>query len=258
MTGRVPPKSRRRSGSPYTPDRRGEHPQQHLANFAGVLQADAFAGYAELYRGGTIQEAACMAHARRKIHDLHAVRPNAVTEEALRRIGALYKIEEQIRGKPPDERYSVRQARAVPLLDDMKRWFEATLATLSAKSDTTKAIQYALNRWPALIYYCSDGRAEIDNLIAERALRGVALGRRNYLFAGADSGGERAAAMYSLIGTARLNGLDPEAYLAYVLERIADHPINRIDELLPWNVASSLPSTAVDGGQNPRFSGGVT
>ncbi len=158
--------------------------------------------------------------------------------------GYLYKIEEQIRGKPPDERHSVRQARAVPLLDDMKRWFEATLTTLSAKSDTTKAIQYALNRWPAIIYYCSDGRAEIDNLIAERALRGVALGRRNYLFAGADSSGERAAAMYSLIGTARLNGLDPEAYLADVLERVADHPINRIDELLPWNVASSLPSTA--------------
>ncbi|KVT12700.1 transposase [Burkholderia sp. MSMB1078WGS] len=230
--------------SAYTPDRRGEHTQQHLADFAGVLQADAFAGYADLYRGGTIQEASCMAHARRKIHDLHAVRPNAVTEEALHRIGALYKIEEQIRVKPPDERHSGRQARAVPLLDDMKRWFEAMLATLSAKSDTTKAIQYALNRRPALIYYCSDGRAEIDNLIAERALRGVALGRRNYLFAGADSGGERAAAMYSLLGTARLNGLDPEAYLAYVLERIADHPINRIDELLPWNVALSLPSTA--------------
>ncbi|WP_175712586.1 IS66 family transposase [Burkholderia ambifaria] len=228
----------------YTPDRRGEHPQRHLAHFAGVLQADAFAGYAELYRGGVIQESACMAHARRKIHDLHAVRPNAVTKEALRRIGALYEIEEQIRGKPPDERHSMRQARAVPLLDDMKQWFDATLTTLSAKSDTTKAIQYALNRWPSLIYYCSDGRAEIDNLIAERALRGVALGRRNYLFAGADSGGERAAAMYSLIGTARLNGLDPEAYLAYVLERIADHPVNCIDELMPWNVATSLPLTA--------------
>ncbi|WP_367188812.1 IS66 family transposase [Burkholderia sp. Ed8] len=228
----------------YTSDRRGEHPQRHLADFTGVLQADAFAGYAELYLDGRVQEAACMAHARRKIHDLHAVRPNAVTEEALRRIGALYKIEEQIRGKPPDERRSVRQARAVPLLDDMKRWFEATLANLSAKSDTTKAIRYALNRWPALVYYCSDGCAEIDNLIAERALRAVALGRRNYLFAGADSGGERAAAMYSLIGTARLNGLDPEAYLAYVLERIADYPANRVDELLPWNVAPSLPPTA--------------
>ncbi|MBU9445107.1 IS66 family transposase [Burkholderia multivorans] len=228
----------------YTSDRRGAHPQRHLAHFAGVLQADAFAGYAELYLDGRVQEAACMAHARRKIHDLHAVRPNAVTEEALRRIGALYKVEEQIRGKPPDERRSVRQARAVPLLDDMKRWFEATLTTLSAKSDTTKAIRYALNRWPALVYYCGDGRAEIDNLIAERALRGVALGRRNYMFAGADSGGERAAAMYSLIGTARMNGLDPEAYLAYVLERIANHPINRIDELLPWSVVPYLSSTA--------------
>lgn len=228
----------------YTPDRRGEHPQRHLAQFTGVLQADAFAGYADLYRNGGIREAACMAHARRKIHDLHAVRPNAVTEEALRRIGALYRIEEQIRGQPPDERQRVRHEQAVPLLDDMKRWFESTLATLSAKSDTTKAIRYALNRWPALVYYCDDGRAEIDNLIAERALRGVAIGRRNYLFAGADSGGERAAAMYSLIGSARLNGLDPEAYLHHVIDRIADHPSNRIDELLPWNVASLLPASA--------------
>ena len=228
----------------YTADRRGEHPQQHLADFTGVLQADAFAGYAELYRDDRIQEAACMAHARRKIHDLHAVRPNAVTEEALRRIGALYRIEEQIRGKPPDERQRVRQAQAVPLLDDMKRWFEATLTTLSAKSDTTKAIRYALNRWPALVYYCTDGRVEIDNLIAERALRGIAIGRRNFLFAGSDSGGERVAAMYSLIGSARLNGMDPEAYLHYIIERIADHPVNRIDELLPWNVAPHLPAAA--------------
>ena len=228
----------------YTPDRRGEHPQQHLANFTGVLQADAFAGYAELYRSGRVREAACMAHARRKIHDLHAVRPSAITQEALERIGALYRIEEQIRGKPPDERRRVRQAQAVPLLEDMKRWFESLLPTLSTKSDTTRAIQYALNRWSALVYYCGDGQAEIDNLIAERALRGVALGRRNYLFAGADSGGERAAAMYTLIGTARLNGLDPEAYLHYVIERIADPPANRIDALLPWNVAEHLPASA--------------
>ncbi|VVE86054.1 transposase [Pandoraea sputorum] len=115
---------------------------------------------------------------------------------------------------------------------------------LSAKSDTTKSIQYSLNRWPALAYYCEDGQAEIDNLIAERALRGVAMGRRNYLFAGADSGGERAAAMYSLIGTARLNGINPEAYLTYVLERIADHPANRIDEMMLWKVAQYLPDTA--------------
>ena len=209
-----------------------------------MLQADAFAGYQELYRSGRVQEASCWAHARRKIHDVHATRPNAITEEALRRIGALYAIEESIRGKPPDERRGVRQAQAVPLLDELKQWFESTLLTLSAKSETTAAIQYALNRWSSLVYYCSDGRAEIDNLIAERALRGVALGRRNYLFAGADSGGERAAAMSSLIGSARLNGLDPEAYLHYVIERIADHPVSRIDELLPWNVATQLPASA--------------
>lgn len=166
---------------------------------------------------GTIHEAACRARARRKIRGLYVVCPNAVTEEALRRIDALYEIEEQIRGKPPDERHNIRQARAVPLLDDMKRWFDATLTTLSAKSDTTKAIRYALNRWPSLIYCCSDGRTEIDNLIAERALRGVAIGRRNYLFAGADTGGERAAAMYSLSGTVRMNRLDPEAYLSCIL-----------------------------------------
>jgi transposase len=138
----------------------------------------------------------------------------------------------------------VRQAQALPLLVDLKHWFEITLSTLLAKSETTAAINYALNRWAALTCYCFDGRAEIDNLIAERALRGVALGPRNFVFAGSDSGGERAAAMYTLIGTARLNGVDPAAYLAYVLERIAGHPANRIDELLPWNVAPHLRAAA--------------
>ena len=228
----------------YSPDRGGEHPQEHLKHFKGLLQADAFSGYAKLYRGGHIQEVACWAHARRQICELHERRRNALTEEALRRIGAIYAIEEQIRGKPLDERRRVRQTQALPLLDELKRWFEATLTTLSAKSETTAAINYALNRWASLVYYCSDGCAEIDNLIAERALRGVAIGRRNFLFAGADSGGERAAAMYSLIGSARLNGMDPEAYLHYVIERIADHPANRIDELLPWNVAPHLPAAA--------------
>lgn len=228
----------------YTPDRRGEHPQLHLKEFAGVLQADAFAGYAAIYRTGRVVEAACMAHARRQFHDLHAVRPSAITREALERFGALYKIEEQIRGQPPDLRRHIRQSEAMPLLDDMKRWLEQTLQTLSGKSDTSKAIQYSLNRWPALVHYCRDGQVEIDNLPAERALRGVAIGRRNFLFAGSDAGGERAAAMYSLIGSARMNGIDPEAYLHYVLERIADHPSNRIDELLPWNVAEHLPDSA--------------
>ena len=219
----------------YTPDRKGIHPQTHLANFKGVLQADAYAGFNALYVDGTIQEAACWAHARRKFHDLHAARPSAITTEALRRIAELYVIEAEIRGKPPHERQQVRQQRSRPLLDDFGSWLRATLEKLSRKSDTAAAIQYALNLWPALLRYCDNGIIEIDNSAAERALRGVAIGRRNYLFAGADSGGERAAAIYSLIGTAKLGGVDPEAWLRHVLTNIADHPVNRVDDFLPWN-----------------------
>ncbi|NEX64923.1 IS66 family transposase [Noviherbaspirillum galbum] len=229
----------------YTPDRKGAHSQQHLKDFSGVLQADGFAGFNALYESGRIQEAACWAHARRKFYELEQARPSPITGEALRRIGALYAIEEMIRGKPPQERRRVRQEQARPLLDALEGWLRETLPTLSRKSDTTAAILYALNRWPALTRYSDDGIIEIDNSAAERSLRGVALGRKNYLFAGADSGGERAAAMYSLIGTAKLNGIDPQAYLHHVLGRIADHPINRIDDLLPWNVAGELPSFAV-------------
>ena len=195
----------------YTPDRKGIHPQTHLANFKGVLQADAYAGFNALDVDGTIQEAACWAHARRKFHDLHAARPSAITTEALRRIAELYVIEAEIRDKPPHERQQVRQQRSPPLLDDFGSWLRATLEKLSRKSDTAAAIQYALKLWPALLRYCDNGIIEIDNSAAERALRGVAIGRRNYLFAGADSGGERAAAIYSLIVTAKLGGVDPEA-----------------------------------------------
>src|SRR5450830_1537248 len=191
---------------------------------------------------GTIQEAACWAHARRKFHDLHAARPSAITTEALRRIAELYVIEAEIRGKPPHERQQVREQRSRPLLDDFGNWLRATLEKLSRKSDTAAAIQYALNLWPALLRYCNDGIIEIDNSAAERALRGVAIGRRNYLFAGADSGGERAAAIYSLIGTARLNGVDPEAWLRHVLTHIAEHPVNRVHDFLPWNCTAQLPS----------------
>lgn len=224
----------------YSPNRQGRHPQGHLADFKGVLQADAFAGYNEVFADGLVKEAACMAHARRKVHDLHARRATETTTEALRRIGELYAIEAQIRGRPPDERERVRQAQSRPLIDSLEIWLRQRLLTLSTQSDTTKAINYMLNQWPALTYYCKDGRVEIDNNIAENALRGCCLGRKNFLFMGADSGGERAAAMYSLIGTCRLNDIDPEAYLRYVLTHIADHPINRIDDLLPWNMASQL------------------
>ncbi len=223
----------------YSPDRKGEHPERHLEKFRGTLQADAYAGFNQLYENGRIEQAACWAHVRRKFYDLEQAHSSPVAREALQRIGALYGIEEQIRGKPPNERRAVRHAQAQPLLDSLRLWFEATLSKLSRKSETTAAIHYALSRWDALTRYIKDGHIEIDNNAAERSLRGVALGRKNYLFAGSDMGGERAAAIYSLIGSAKLNGLDPEAYLREVLTRIADHPINHIDELLPWNLKST-------------------
>jgi transposase len=223
----------------YSPDRKGEHPAQHLKKFRGTLQADAYAGFNQLYDDGRIQQACCWAHVRRHFYDLEQAHSSPVAREALARIGMLYRVEEPIRGRPPDERRTVRQEHAKPLVESMRQWFEATLSKLSRKSETTVAIRYALSRWDALTRYIEDGHIEIDNNAAERSLRGVALGRKNYLFAGSDAGGERAAAIYSLIGSAKLNGLDPEAYLRVVLTRIADHPINRIDDLLPWNISST-------------------
>ena len=227
----------------YSEDRKGEHPRQHLKSFKGALQADAYAGFHHLY-GEDIYEAACWAHARRKFHEIHVVHASPTTTEALVRIGALYAIEDDIRGKPADLRLSARQARSRPLLDELRTWMEKALRSLSSKSETAGAIRYALSRWRALTRYTDDGMLEIDNSAAERALRAVALGRKNFLFVGSNCGGERAAAMYSLIGSAKLNGLDPELYLRTVLTRIADHPVSQIRDLLPWKIASTLKSHA--------------
>ena len=226
----------------YSPDRRGEHPQAHLRGFRGVLQADAYSGFTPLYKSTQIVEASCWAHSRRKFYDIYVNDRSPLAEEAIRRIGALYVIEREIRGQLPSARATARQQHAGPLLEELQEWLTATLRRVSAKSELAAAIGYSLVRWTALTRYRDDGRIEIDNNSAERSIRPLVLGRRNYLFAGSDAGGERAANIYSLISTALLNTMDPYLYLRHVLERIAEHPINRIEALLPWNVALAQPA----------------
>jgi len=220
----------------YSPDRRGEHPRTHLAPFHGILQADGYAGYAELYERG-VTEAACWAHARRKFFDVHAATKSPLALEALQRIAALYAIEATIRGQLPEARLAARQAQSAPLCAELRTWLERTHARIPGKSELAGAIRYTLSRWDALTLVLRDGRACLDNNAAERAMRPICLGRKNWLFAGSDAGGERAAAIYSLTETAKLNALDPEDYLRQVLERIAEHPVKRVHELLPWNLS---------------------
>jgi transposase len=219
----------------YSPDRKSEHPLKHLKPFSGVLHADGYAGFNGLYESGRIVEAACWAHVRRKFFDVHEASGSPVAKEALERIAALYAIEKELNGKPPDERRRRRQTDSKPLAEALRVWADGAYAKLSVKSDLAMAFRYMHARWPALIRCFDDGRLALDNNPAERALRGVAVGRKNWLFAGSDQGGMRAAALYSLIETAKLNRLDPQAYLADVLTRIADHPAKRIADLLPWN-----------------------
>lgn len=219
----------------YSPDRKGKHPRAYLRDFKGLLHADGYAGYEKLYQAGRITEVACMAHIRRKFFDIHKATNSPVADEAVMRIAALYEIEARIRGKPPDERVRVRQGHAKPLFEDLQKWLEAILPTLPGRSELAGAIRYAITRMKRLTLYLENGRLEIDNNAAERSVRGIALGKKNYLFAGSDKGGERAATLYTLIETAKLNGVDPQAWLTHVIENIADHPINKIDQLLPWN-----------------------
>jgi hypothetical protein len=237
----------------YSRDRSGEHPQRHLASFAGILQADAYGGYGKLYDAGrapgSVTEAACWSHARRKffvLADIEAsVRrksqgkaPSVVSPmalEAVRRIDALFEIERSINGLDAEARMAARKELSAPLVAALETWMRGERAKLSRHNDVAKAMDYMLKRWDAFARFLDDGKICLSNNAAERALRGIALGRKSWLFAGSDRGGERAAAMYSLIVTAKMNDVDPQAWLADVLARIADHPAQKLDELLPWN-----------------------
>jgi hypothetical protein len=225
----------------YSPDRRSEHAEALLGRCRGFLQADAYAGFQCLYdpdpRTGKprLVEVACWSHARRKLYDVHVETASPIAKGMLEQIAELFAIEAAITGRVPAERLAKRQAEAIPRLGALKAFMAKTLDEISGKSSLAAAIRYAFSRWEALTRYTTDGRLEISNNAAERGIRPLALGRKNYLFAGSDSGGMRAAAMYTLIETAKLCGRDPEAYLRDVFSRIADHPINRIQALLPWN-----------------------
>jgi transposase len=237
----------------YSRDRGGEHPARHLAGYAGLLQADAYGGYNKLYEAdrkpAPIVEAACWVHARRPFFQMADLAASArrraqgktpvvispLALEAVRRIDALFDIERAINGQSAERRRQVRQETSAPLVADLERWLREERPKLSRGNDLAKAMDYLLKRWPAFARFLDDGRICLSNNAAERALRGIALGRKSWLFAGSDRGGQRAAALYSLIVTAKLNDVDPQAWLADVLARIAEHPARDIDQLLPWN-----------------------
>jgi hypothetical protein len=237
----------------YSRDRRGEHPQTHLAGYSGILQADAYDGYSKLYlrdrNPGPIREAAFWAHARRPFFAMADIEENArrkaagkkeiplspIAIEVVRRIDELCEIERSINGKSADERLAARRTLSRPLVEDLHAYLSAQLARLAPRHDLVKAINYILKRWAAFTLFLEDGRVCLLNNAVERGLRGIALGGKSWLFCGSDRGGQRAAAMYSLIVTCKMNRVDPQAWLADVLSRIASHPAHRLDELLPWN-----------------------
>jgi transposase len=231
----------------YSADRKGEHPARHLKNYSGILQADAYSGYNAIYKDGRILQAGCWSHARRKLWDIHVKQkrlPGTLAHEGLVRIGEVFKVEAAVNGRSALRRRRMRQARTARVLTELKSWMNESLAQVSAKSPMALAIGYSLSNWTALTNFVGDGRIDAHNNTAERALRGVAIGRKNYLHVGSDAGGHTAAVMYTLLGTAKLNGINPQRYLRHVLERIADHSSNRIDELLPWAVAAKWEDDA--------------
>jgi transposase len=222
-----------------SPDRRAKHPEQHLAGYAGLMQADANAGFNRLYgagrKPGPILEAACWAHARRNFFDLARISKAPIAIAAVERIDALVAIEREINGLTAQERLRARNERSRSLAAALEAWLREQRAKLSGQSETAKAIAYCLTRWVALTRFLDDGRLCMSNNAAEREIRPIAMGRKNWTFAGSDAGGHRAAAIYTLIQTARLNDVDPQAWLADILARLQDHPAKRIGELLPWN-----------------------
>jgi transposase len=228
----------------YTPDRKGEHCRRHLAPFTGHLHADGYSGFNQLYhrdedtKPGPITEVSCWSHARRGFFDVHHSNGSPIAKEALERIGVLFDIEGPIMGKPPNVRQQVRAQLAKPRLEELAVWLDQQLQRIPGRSELAKAIRYARSRWVALTHYIDDGRLEISNNAGENALRCVGIGRKNWLFAGSDSGGVRAATFYTIIRTCVLNGVEPEAYLREVLACIGEFPINRISELMPWNFAA--------------------
>jgi hypothetical protein len=224
----------------YSPDRRAERPAAHLKQFKGIVQVDGYPGFERLCTGGHIQLAACWAHARRKFYEVHQATSSPVAAEALRRIAELYAIEANIRGQSSATRQSVRRTKSLPLVEAMKVWLEMELNRVPPRGGLAEAIRYALARWSALCRFLDDGRIELDNNTVERAIRPIALGRKNHLFAGSDGGAARWATVASLLATAKLNSVEPFAYLKDVLERLSNgHPMSRLDDLLPWNWARS-------------------
>jgi transposase len=241
----------------YSRDRTGENPERHLHGYAGILQADAYAGFIRLYaqdrRGGSITEASCWAHGRRRFFELADIAAKArgqlsvvapLAVEAVKRIDAIFDIEREINGRSIAHRLAARRERVAPLVTDLQAWMQVQRAKLSRHSDVGKAMDYMLKRWATFTRFLNDGRICLTNNAAERALRGIALGRKSWLFAGSDRGGERAAVMYTLIQTARLNDVDPQAWLADVLARINDHNVQRLDQLLPWNWKNTVAKLA--------------